>query len=260
METPASKNRVRSQPKQKDKQQMTNHQDRIDGRPTKERSQCKACGTCCYDHTVLITFRDLREIHASYPDRRLEDLVVLYDAATEYTDRTILERFHPAVLMFEIPEESSDGFKEGKGETTGCKCHRSSNCCQDLPGSTWRGYLGLRYIKLPDGRTVCPQLDRTSGHCTIHAHKPLVCRTYPHVMDDAGQLARLEKVRCSEPWGNPPDLPPEEVQRIQKVVTRAYRVHDQFILEVQEWNKNPRDKTVGDFFAFALRPHVDEVG
>ncbi len=207
-------------------------------------TQCKACGTCCYNHTVLVTFRDLREIHNNYPDKHLEDLVVLYDAATEYEDRAILERFHPAVLAFILPGEKHEG-----------KCSPSCGCCGNPAGSTWKAYLGLRFEKLPDGQTVCPQLDRAAGRCTIHAHKPLVCRTYPHVLDDAGKLARLEKVRCAEPWGDPADLLPEEHERIHHTVAWAYRAHDQYIQEVNEWNLDPRDKTVGDFFAFALRPH-----
>ncbi len=230
----------------KSKQQPEQHR----GHHPKTRSQCKACGTCCYDHTVLVTFRDLREIHKYYPDKRLEDLVVLYDAATEYADRAILERFHPAVLAFILPGEKHEG-----------KCGPTCKCCGDVAGSTWKAYLGLRFVKLPDGRTVCPQLDRAAGRCTIHAHKPLVCRTYPHVLDDAGKLARLEKVRCAEPWGDPSELLPEERERICNTVVWAYRAHDDFIREVEEWNVDPRDKTVGDFFAFALRPHPgDEEG
>jgi Fe-S-cluster containining protein len=208
------------------------------------RTQCKACGTCCYDHTVLVSFRDLREIHKYYPDRPLENLVVLYDAATEYADRAILERFHPAVLAFVLPGDKHAG-ECGKS----CACHRSD------AGSTWKAYLGLRFKKLPNGKTVCPQLDRDAGRCTIHAHKPLVCRTYPHVLDDAGKLARLEKVRCAEPWGDPANLTPEERERIQNTVVWAYRAHDHFIEEVKEWNVDPRDKTVGDFFTFVLRAH-----
>jgi len=246
---------MKQQPKQQIKQSSKQELES----PAKHHSQCKACGICCYDHTVLVTFRDLREIHAHYPDQRLEDLLVLYDAATEYPDRTILERFHPAVLVFELPGEKRGESKEEKSNETRCGCSRNSSCCQDTAGSTWRAYLGLRFEKLPDGRTVCPQLDRTRGRCTIHAHKPLVCRTYPHVLDDLGHLARLEKVRCAELWGNPADLPPEEAQLIQKIVARAYRAHEQFVLEVQEWNKDPRDKTVGDFFAFALRSHPEDI-
>ncbi len=229
-------------PKQQPEQQHT--------RTTKAHTQCKACGTCCYNHTVLVTFRDLREIHKYYPDKRLEDLVVLYDAGTEYADRTILERFHPAVLAFVLPGEKHEG-----------DCGPSCGCCRNPAGSTWKAYLGLRFEKLPDGRTVCPHLDRGAGSCTIHAHKPLVCRTYPHVLDDAGTLARLEKVRCAARWGDPADLLPEEHDRIRNTVVRAYRAHDNFIREVEEWNVNPRGKTVGDFFAFALRPRPgDEEG
>jgi len=215
----------------------------------KKPIRCEICGICCYDHTVLVTFRDLREIHKYYPEKKLEQIVVLYDASTEYADRSILEQYHPAILVFTLPQ-----VQPGEVE------HSLSSHSQDTPASIWKAYLGLRFIKLPDGRTVCPQLDRDSGRCTIHEHKPLVCRTYPHVLDDAGKLARLEKVRCRKPWGNPEDLTFEDYERIRNMVVWAYKAHDQFIQEVIEWNKNPRDKTLADFFRFALQPHPgDEI-
>ncbi|HMF32728.1 MAG TPA: YkgJ family cysteine cluster protein [Candidatus Lokiarchaeia archaeon] len=225
--------------------------------PPKNLLQCRACGQCCHNHTVLITFRDLREIHQFYPDLRPEDLIVLYDVATEYPDRTILERYHPARLKFEdtigaVPLKRGKTLNQESQDAENDELNAGDGEC------TWQAYLGLRFTKNPDGGTVCPLLDETQGRCTIHKHKPMICRTYPHVLYEDGQLARLERVRCNPPWGDPADLPVQDYERIKQTVERAYAAHDRFIEETREWNVCYRGKAVPDFIAFLLRPHADD--
>ena len=207
--------------------------------PETQLQQCRACGRCCHDHTVLITFRDLREIHFYYPEIEIQDIIVLYDAASRYADKRLLEEFHPGRLIFEdcaAPPLDGHSMDQEKGDLRG----------------TWQAYLGLRFLKSENGFTTCPFLDEARGKCKIHSHKPLICRTYPHVIDENNSLQRLEKVRCNPLWGDPQDLLPEKHERVYNVVARAYHAHDEFLSEVLEWNEIYRGKTVPDFIQFLL--------
>lgn len=184
-------------------------------------TSCRACGACCQDHSVLVTFRDLREIHAHYPSMDVADLIVLYAPRETYGDLPVVERFHPRVLT-----------EEG--------------------GRTAASYLGLRFEKLPGGTTRCPFLEGGSNKCTIHEHKPLVGRTYPYFLDEAGEIRALARVRCGVPWHVPSD--PNQRTRLHALLRTAYFHHARFVDEVTEWNAGYEGKALDDFLAFTLAP------
>ena len=197
---------------------------------TQNNDDCYQCGVCCRNHTVLITFRDLREIHRYFPEINLLDIITIFTAPEDYIDKCELTEHYPKI---KIKEESG----------------------------VIEGYLGIKFKNISDPENpstmirVCPLQDDTHRVCTIHKHKPMVCRVYPHVIrmkklsnGEEHEELLWENGRCPGSW-----IGSETSQMaLRKRIKTAHYLHDKFHNEVEEWNRIYQSKTVQGFIEFIL--------
>ncbi len=146
---------------------------------------CNQCGKCCFNHTILITFRDLREIHEFFPDFNLKEIITLFEPSEDYIDIEILKDNYPII-----------NFEENN--------------------LIIRGYLGIKFQKDDDNQNFCPFFNKEKFNCKIHFNKPYICRVYPH------KINLIWDGRCSESWTySPPD--DETMKKFIEDVVNTYK-------------------------------------
>lgn len=176
---------------------------------------CIRCGACCKNHILLVTFQDLREIHAHYPDISLETLIDVFPLGKDYADDEHLRYNTP--LRFEIPGWPSEG------------------------------YLGIRF--LPDKNEImCPFLETISINCRIYHHRPILCRKYPYGCDPTGEMI-IQQVRCP----GRKRLSDEEIEEVSLLINSVWDQYRTFQQEAAEWNSSFHGKSKHDFFRFVFR-------
>lgn len=180
-------------------------------------SSCHNCGKCCKTRSVLITFRDLREIREFYPHISLLEKIVLFEPHTIPLKLKYFTEDYPLIHLIEN-------------------------------GSHIQGYLGLKSCSINLDELLCPFYDSTQLKCSIHAHKPLICRIFPFLTDDNLNII-LEPDRCPYKWV----LSDQELVQMRDLIKKACHAHEEFIQEVKEWNESYQEKTLDDFVAFILR-------
>ena len=181
---------------------------------------CFSCGKCCHNHSIMITFSDLRQIHRNRPDIFLPQIITIFETHPDYEDLSVLKEFHPEIKIEE-------------------------------DGRVVKGYLGLRFMKTGniDGNEiedVCQLFDEKSKSCTIHSFKPMSCKIYPHYLE--GERIYWNNGRCPEKW----DISKENIEEVRNLIKKAKKNHLEFVKEVEEWNKKYKGKTQEDFFNFVL--------
>jgi Fe-S-cluster containining protein len=186
-----------------------------------EKFACIQCGLCCKDHYTLITFRDLREIHQSYPEIKLDQLIVIHELGEEYQSEDYMKLISP--LRFGIP------------------------------GWPPQGYLGLQFTPFKE-ENICPFLDPETVNCKIYSHRPMLCRKYPYSYNDSGEFI-IQKVQCP----GRRRLNDSEIEIICKIIDRTWNTYHHFQEEIEEWNKQYRGKTLENFLEFILKPRPSDI-
>jgi Fe-S-cluster containining protein len=98
---------------------------------------------------VLVTFRDLYEIHQNFPQIDLADKISFYFADDDYINFKLLHQFyHPVKIL------------------------NNENVIQVL-------FVGLKFHPVPQGKSTCAFYNVFKNECRIHSYKPMACRTYP---------------------------------------------------------------------------------
>ena len=71
--------------------------------------------------------------------------------------------------------------------------------------------------------------------CTVHSHKPMVCRTYPFSFIESGELIHVEPYKCPKPI-----LPvsPEEREQILLEINQLFNEFDGYEKLTKEWNSS----------------------
>jgi Fe-S-cluster containining protein len=194
---------------------------------------CQKCGACCHNHTVLITPRDLREIHQFYPSVDLMKIISILTPVDQFKDPDNLLSHYPLIEF------------------------KAANPEEPL----LRGYLALKFeeISAPPQRTTrCiffsptdfVQSDNTG--CAIHEHKPLICRSYPFQIQEDSSIV-FHGTRCPHNWGF---LSDKESMELQKLLVIASRAYEEFFAEFELWDELKAPKKDIDFFLeFILTNH-----
>lgn len=185
-------------------------------------NSCSQCGKCCRNHSVLITFRDVREIVNYIPQINLINYITLYEASKEYKDYKCLSENYPLIML-----------KENE--------------------YIIHGYLGLRFKKINSKTTVCPFLNDDLKSCSIHDFKPLICKIYPQKLDKNEKLIWIDG-RCTQPW-LPEGNHALDLIKLIKLTLKEFKL---FRLEVEEWNRDFEKKSRQNFFDFILKSHIIE--
>ncbi|MHA1819200.1 MAG: YkgJ family cysteine cluster protein [Promethearchaeota archaeon] len=253
------------------------------------KHDCFRCGACCKNHTILITFHDLRVIHRRFPKLRLEKIITLFEVDSNYRDYEFLVRHYP-IIYFNEYKLVDQSLYDTKLNTTE----------KEFPSSYRKvkisGFLGLKFIpyynfplnardsffpskiikeNLSLGEKpsetilynfnqirVCPFFDIVHNLCTIHEYKPLVCKTYPHVLSVPltnpdnnhnnmdGRVVEFQKetARCPEPW----IYEASKINKLKELLIYAEDEYERFKVEVNEWNKIFDTKNLEDFLKFIL--------
>ena len=179
---------------------------------------CERCGICCTVHTILITFRDLREIHTANPSVDLKTIFVLCEASEAHPLwNDVLTKF-PSIH-----------FEENNSEII--------------------GFLALRMIPVPTipSKVQCFFFNYETKLCTIHTSKPLVCRGYPLNWNPEDGFFRV-RGHCPHNW----QIPLDEKEQMKPFVLNAWEELLKFRKEVEEWNKIYQRKNLDDFIRFIL--------
>lgn len=71
--------------------------------------------------------------------------------------------------------------------------------------------------------------------CTVHSHKPMVCRTYPFSIIESGELVPITPYKCPEPL-----LPvsPKEREKILLEIDQLFNEFDAYVKLVKDWNSS----------------------
>nr|MDO8113725.1 YkgJ family cysteine cluster protein [Candidatus Sigynarchaeota archaeon] len=174
-----------------------------------EACACDRSGDCCYNHSILLTHYDVHRILERLPQLDIRDLVVLFTSYIGYVDLDVLAGY-PAIMLENEP-------------------------C----------YLGLRFvIDEATGQRRCRFLDVSNGLCTIHDFKPMICRTYPFIIDH-GKITRLEKIRCKKPY-HPFD--PAAIKELRATLHRAYLEFEEYKAKIGSWNETGDTDSLDAFF------------
>lgn len=175
---------------------------------------CQKCGACCHNHTVLITPRDLREIHQHYPDIDLKKAICLLSLSEEFKVPEDLLSHYPIV---EISPDSPE----------------------DPP---IRGYLALKFneiSRIPQRITQCifyspsPLIVSDHNGCVIHEHKPLICRSYPFQITDDSSI-EFHGTRCPQDWNWGREQASWDLKELLLVASNSY---DEFFAEINSWEQ-----------------------
>ena len=202
-------------------------------------STCVCCGACCKNHTIMLTFEDIRRIHARKPSISLHEYVMIADPAEDEEIKRVMAEYFPTIK-----------FSDPAGEIN--------------------GYLALRIRPIQDTFDFkCYFYDLESKHCGIHVDKPIICRIYPlwlegiiekkdmvSIQSRLGQDPSSLKViwkngRCPKPW-NP--LSKEEIESFWKTFAQLIEELEAYSDEAGIWNDNFREKALDDLLAFIIHP------
>lgn len=181
---------------------------------------CERCGICCTVHTILITFRDLREIHIANPNVDLNSIFVICEASETHP------LWNEVLTKFPIIH-----FEENGMEIT--------------------GFLALRMIPVPNvpqSKVQCYFFNYDTKLCKIHSSKPLVCRGYPLNWNAEDGFFRV-RGHCPHNW----QLLPDEEELMKPFVLYAWDELLKFRKEVDIWNQIYRGKRLEDFISFILQ-------
>ncbi|NMC07721.1 MAG: YkgJ family cysteine cluster protein [Candidatus Lokiarchaeota archaeon] len=174
-----------------------------------EAMTCDCDGICCFEHAILLTHHDVQRIIDGVPGLDLRELLVFFVAKEGYTDAEALGAY-PFIFLDGEP-------------------------C----------YMGLRFVvDASEPRRHCRFLDHATNTCSIHAFKPMICRTYPFIID-RGMITRHEKIRCKRAY-HPRDAC--QIASLQRTLNDAYREFEDYNQKAGSWNKNTRDAASDELF------------
>ncbi len=174
-----------------------------------DADSCDCDGECCHEHSILLTHHDVNRILDGVPGLDPRELLVFFEAHAGYVDLHALGGY-PALVL------------------NGGPC-----------------YMGLRFIADDhDTRRHCRFLDAATNRCKIHVFKPMVCRTYPFIVD-GGRVTRHDVIRCKRPY-HPRDA--QEIASLRATLQEAYREFGEYKDKVARWNESSSEASVTDFF------------
>ncbi|MBD3353217.1 MAG: hypothetical protein GF364_17185 [Candidatus Lokiarchaeota archaeon] len=180
-------------------------------------NECRRCGNCCKNQSVLITFRDIREIHEYYPDLNILNIITIFEVPRDHKYLTCINQNYPKIRIMEHNQMV-------------------------------QGFLGLKFVINKEGNLICPFYNETTSLCNIHLHKPLICRVYPHRLDDSGDVV-WNDAKCIEPWNFSNKLKTKEIRFELRCAKESYAI---FSREVEKWNKIYEKKNHDEFLKFIL--------
>jgi Fe-S-cluster containining protein len=180
---------------------------------------CQACGICCLNHTVYLTFHDLREIKKYYPSYKLTDISVLYDNNENYSGLAILQKDYGSITLID-PLASNQSHQY---------------------------YLGLKTFKHSPGPPTCVFFNSIEGKCRIHEHSPTACRTYPFSLQGNRISVRYYGTCKIKPYLSFTQQRDRTLLlRMQQKQQKKHRK------EIKIWNENPNksEKTLKALLAY----------
>jgi Fe-S-cluster containining protein len=177
---------------------------------------CARCGKCCISFGVCITPFDILRI-ASATGRKPDEFVM---SIPEPPGR---QRTEPAILL--EGERSLIVLRwkapDGAGMAGTAPAHRSAM----------------------QGGRVC--LFHSSEGCTIYPVRPMLCRTYPFVME-RGRLADVRSRSCPSAWK------PEDADGYVADTERYAGEVEAYCEIAEKWNRENPQGTLAQFIEFAL--------
>jgi len=179
--------------------------------------QCAQCGLCCHSHSVLITFRDMQELMQNHGELDPLQTFVIYEARSQYIDEYKLENY--PIIHIDTYDNTQ----------------------------TVSGYLALRFKADANAISSCIFFDHDGRKCTIHLHKPWICRAYPHTFDEKQKIC-FGKGRCPSEWM----YDSGEIPQKTAFIRQAYQAYDIFKDQANSWNELPRPRTFEKLLQFVL--------
>jgi Fe-S-cluster containining protein len=174
-----------------------------------EAGSCDCDGECCHEHSILLTHHDVNRILNGVPGIDSRELLIFFEAHAGYIDLDVLGGY-PALIL------------------DGGPC-----------------YMGLRFVvDGQDARRHCRFLDHATNWCGIHAFKPMVCRTYPFLVDN-GCVTRHKAIRCKRPYHPRTD---QDIAGLRATLQEAYREFEEYKDKVACWNESTTDASFTAFF------------
>jgi Fe-S-cluster containining protein len=175
-----------------------------------EAASCDCDGECCHEHSILLTHHDVNRLLSGVPGINVRELLIFFEAHAGYMDLDVLGGY-PALML------------------DGGPC-----------------YMGLRFVvDENDARRHCRFLDSETRRCGINSFKPMVCRTYPFLVDNRC-ITRHRTIRCKRPY-HPRDG--NELLLMRATLQQAYLEFGEYHQKVAWWNENTRDASFDAFFA-----------
>lgn len=181
---------------------------------------CQQCGKCCTDQVVMLTFDDLHEILALFPQTIWSQIVTFYTVNNEYKDLACLHHYYNSFQLL------------------------------DSPNSLKEFYLGLKFWPIPHGKSTCVFYNAYTHQCRIHTHKPLNCRIYPYTLH-SNSFSLQFAGRCALPVSPLNFI--DTKSRIEQI--QAYTLSREiYKKQLANWEKNylDDDKTLQNFMEFAF--------
>ncbi len=179
-----------------------------------EAGSCDCDGECCHEHSILLTHHDVNRILDGVPDISPDELLIFFEAHAGYIDLDVLGGY-PALML------------------DGGPC-----------------YMGLRFVvDGQDARRHCRFLDHATNRCCINAFKPMVCRTYPFLVD-TGRITRHNTIRCKHPY-HPRNA--RDIADLCTTLQEAYREFEEYKGKVARWNESTTDASFSAFFRALIK-------
>jgi Fe-S-cluster containining protein len=117
----------------------------------------------------------------------------------------------------------------------------------DSSGQIQEYFIGLKFWEIPQGQATCFFYNAYENRCRVHAHKPMVCRLYPHAFFQNGiSLHYYGKCHTA------PQLNFIETKTKIELLQQASREREEFRNEILHWDSiiMDVDKTVGNMIRF----------
>ena len=100
----------------------------------------------------------------------------------------------------------------------------------------------LMALNMADHNELCPFLK--NGKCNIYSYRPMVCRTYPFMIDGTGLLYHQSKSLCPRKWGDPAIT---KARKNYLQLLEEYRIYRR---RVAWWNLYCSNLEIEDFIAY----------